>query len=662
MASVWDDRLAEVWAPSGYVGSGVVIGDGSVLTAWHVVAAVIDGLASGPVLARVIRDGAAGEWVPMRVVGHAADWDLAVLEVDWNRSEAMAWMRPTSTPPVMVAVGGASVDGCEAVGFPDEEVQRSVGTSPVGLVRQSEQLRGILLPMGQARLPIIGPHRESPKSWMPLDVSTSTPGSQRGWRGMSGAGVLLPDGRLCGIVVAAQAHHQQRRLFMVPLAMALADSAQLVAALTAATGRPPIAEALSAPLYRRVLYQESVGEDGLPRRLGEIANLGVFGVKPVDLADEPPYLNYVVRDDDSRLTAALGELAGQRVLMLVGDSGSGKSRSLAEAVCDKFSDHRFLRPLEHQFPRLVDLPLADLGPTLVWLDDLEKYAHPAIQGILERLLALDVVAVATIRREELAALTNTGEIHNPSGQALANRQLVEHIDWKREWSQTERDRTPSQVTNRLARQAVAGGLPLGVWAVAGPELVKRLDRARADEDYPCRFALVRTVLDWYRTGLTTPMATSDLTDLINQAYPDQPASDADIRSAINWCTQPVAVGGRRAQYSLLTVKHGALAINDYVQDHDRRHSPPPIPDPIWSAALGNADDEASLTAVGIAAYGAGRLAMARTAFNTLASTGDTSAMFNLGSLLKDVNPDESQYWFKQARATAHVRLSAIHVD
>jgi hypothetical protein len=44
-----------------------------------------------------------------------------------------------------------------------------------------------------------------------------------------------------------------------------------------------------------------------------------------------------------------------------------------------------------------------------------------------------------------------------------------------------------------------------VWAVAGPQLVRRLNKAQTKEDYPCRFALVRAVLDWYRTGMITPL-------------------------------------------------------------------------------------------------------------------------------------------------------------
>jgi TPR repeat protein len=148
---------------------------------------------------------------------------------------------------------------------------------------------------------------------------------------MSGAGVLLPDGRLTAVVVAAESGHQQRRLYVVPLAPALATAPDLAAALATVTGAAVVVEAQSAPAYQRLLYRDSLRADGTPLQLGEINDLGVFGVKPVDLAGEPVYLNYVPRDDDGRLGAALSEaIAARQALLLVGDSGSGKTRSAAQ--------------------------------------------------------------------------------------------------------------------------------------------------------------------------------------------------------------------------------------------------------------------------------------------------------------------------------------------
>jgi hypothetical protein len=490
---------------------------------------------------------------------------------------------------------------------------------------------------------------------MPLDATdTATPREQKGWLGMSGAGVVLADGRLAGTVVDAEGAHQQRRLYAVPLAGALAQSAELAAAVAAVVGAPVVPEVRAAPTYRRLLYPESLGADGVPLQLSEVVDLGVFGVKPVDLAGEPPYLNYVPRDDDGRLTQALGEAAAaKRMLLLVGDSGSGKSRSGAQAARRAFPAHRLLRPAEHQLAQLADVPLADVSPALVWLDDMEGYAHPAVRAILQRLLDAAAVVVATVRREQLKALTRSGEIRNPAGEALTDQRLVHRVDWKREWSPSERERTAEHVTNLVARQAVADGLPLGVWAVAGPQLINKLAETSNDEDYPARFKLVRVVLDWYHTGLTTPTPRPVAVDLLNHAYLDQPASADDITDAISWCTGPINVGGRKASYSLLTLQDNGLGINDYIQDHDRRHDPPPIPDPTWSAALSNAPDANSTWSVGASAYVAGHTAIVQAAMRTLADAGNTSAMNNLGVLLKDQDPAAAQQWYEQAARAGH---------
>jgi TPR repeat protein len=610
------------------------------------------------VLARVIRRGSpAGAWVPMRIAGEDAAWDLAVLRVDQEAPEAAGWVRPVSGTPVVVTVGGSSERDCESVGFPDEEVQRPDLTDPAGWVRQSEQLLGTLLPMGQAKPPVSlsGTLR---REWMPLDVDNATPDIPSGWRGMSGAGVVLQDGRLAGVAVATEDRHQQRRLYVVPMASALAQSARLATAVADAVGAPMVAETRFAPVYRRLLYPVTLRTDGSPMRFDEIADLGVLGVKPVDLTSEPLYLTYVPRDDDPMLTQQLYEaVAAKRMLLVTGYSGSGKSRSAAHAVCQAYPAHRLLRSLEGQLAALLDLPLADLAPAVVWLDDIEKYQYSALAETLRMLLAAGLVLVGTIRRAQYEALTKVdgsrAEFRNPVGEALSDERLVQQVDWKRDWSQSERDRTAAYVTNRLARAAVRKGLSLSVWAVAGRELVKELKDIRADEDDPCRYALVRAVLDWHHTGLTSPIPWAVAVDLVNHAYLEHPASDDDLTEAVNWATSPIGIGGRRGRYSLLTRQQDALTANDYIEDWDGRHQQSPIPDATWQSAISNAASLDSLWNIGYTAHFESQTAVEQTAMQALANAGDPEAMVNLGLLLKDRYPAEAQAWWERAAAAGN---------
>ncbi len=658
MGCIWDDRLAEVWAPPGKAGSGVVIGACGVLTARHVIDAVATGAQTGPVLARVIRRGLPRPtWVPMRIASEDAAWDLAVLQVDQEAPEAAGWIRPVSGSPVVVTVGGSPECNCVSAGFPDEEMQRPDLADPAGWVRQSEQLLGTLLPMGQAR-PQVLLSGTLPLEWMPLDAQTATPDVRSGWCGMSGAGVVLADGRLAGVVVAAEDGHQQRRLYVVPLASALAQSARLAMALADVVGAPVVAETRFAPMYRRLLYPATLRTDGSPVCFDEVADLGVLGVKPIDLPGEPSYLTYVPRDDDPTLIQQLHEAAAaRRMLLVTGFSGSGKSRSAAQAVCQAYPAHRLLRPLADQFAALIDLPLADLAPAVVWLDDVEKYQHPALAEMLWKLLGAGLVLVGTIRLAQYQALTQVdgfrAEFRNPVGEALSDERLVQQIDWKRDWSQSELDRTAGYVTNRLAREAVRAGLSLSVWAVAGPELFRKFRDIRADEDHPCRHALVRAVLDWHRTGLTSPIPWPVAVDLVNHAYLRHPASDDDLTDAVNWATRPIGIGGRAGRYSLLTCQQDALMVNDFIEDWDRRHPQSPIRDATWQSAIANAPSLDSLWNIGFTAHFAGQKSVEQSAMQTLAAAGDTEAMVNLGLLLRDRDPDAARAWWEQAAAAGN---------
>ncbi len=648
MASLWDDRLAEVWAWPGKAGSGISIGARGVLTARHIVAEAVESSEADRLLARLVRRGEkSSPWVAMRLVADDPDWDLAVLEVDSAAPQMKAWSSRSSSP-VLAAVGASAEDGCESVGFPDDNVQRPEGSGPADAVRQTEHVRGTLLPMGQAKRPI-APQRQLPLQWMPLDASSATPDRQAGWGGMSGAGVLLPDGRLIGVVVAAAAAHQQRRLYVVPLAAAITESPRLAEALATVLGAPMTVETRQAPARRRVLQNDTLRVDGSPLLLREVLDLGLFGVKPVSLADEPMYLNYVPRDADDRLAAAVADAARtKRMLLLVGDSGAGKSRSLAEAVRHAFPDHSMLVPAPGQLSELSQLP--DLRPGLVWLDDLERYAQPSLREIVGRLVDAGLVVTGTIRRKQLEVLTAPGEIRYPSAELFADQRLVYRVDWKRQWSPAERARVPDYVTSTLARSAVAAGDALGVWSVAGPQLLTRLGHAYADEDYPCRFALVRVVLDWYRTGLTMPIPRVVALELMNQAYLDQTPGDDDIVDAINWCTGPTDIGGRHSRYSLLTLDHNdRLSVNDYVQDHDQMQDAPSVPSHVWEIALENAPDHTSVWNIGFSADGANQQTVAQAAWQLLAEAGDTSAMNNLAFLLAfSGRPEEALSWYLKA--------------
>ena len=656
MAAIWDDRLAEVWAEPGRAGAGVVVGAAAVLTARHVVAASLDG---GTILGRVIKPGAAtAEWVPMTVLAEDRDWDVVLLGVDRGSGGGEGdsrpeWLEPLSSSPVFVRTGTSAEQGCETVGFPQFEVQHTPDGDLVATVRQSEHAVGTLLPAGQAKKAVTA-QRRLPKRWMPFDVGESTPGTQAGWGGMSGAGVVLDDGRLAGLVVDAESGHQQRRLYMVPLHDVLAQSARIAEALAAVLGGPVVIEARDAPLYRDVLQDGCLAPDGTPVPVRE-ASYQAFGVKLAGVPGEPHFLNYVPRDADQKLRDGLqAARAERRMLLVVGGSAGGKSRSAAEAARLYLSDHRLVRPRQTSLVRMRELPVADFGPTLAWLDDAERYEERAFRDSVNWLLRSRAVVVATIRRTELERRMPKGDLHNPLGDALTDHKLVVTVSWPAMWNDQERARVSEHVSYPALLTWVAAGKSPSAWVVAGPALQDRLRAAEADDERPVRYAIVRTVLDWYRTGITQPIPMAVVSRLLH-AYLRHEADPAEMEEALQWACESVTGTARLTSQSLLAKMPAgdAITIHDYIQDADARASKRVVADDVWMAAVDEAPSESARFAVGLAAAVQANTGIASKAWFPLATKGDTRVMFNLGVLLNDSDPSQARHWYKKAAKARH---------
>ena len=598
------------------------------------------------------------EWVPMAVLAEDGDWDVAVLGVadrsagggDDPRRE---WLTPSSSPPVFVRLGTPAERDCEAVGFPQSEVQQTPDGDPVATVRQSEHVVGTLLPAGQAKTPV-NPERLLPRRWVPMDVEESTPGTQAGWGGMSGAGVILGDGRLAGLVVAAESGHQQRRLYVVPFCDVLAGSGRIAGALAAVLGGPAVIEAREAPLFRDVLQDGCLAPEGRPVLVGE-TGFKAFGVKVAGVPGEPTFLEYVPRDADQKLRDGLQTaLAERRMLLVVGGSAGGKSRSAAEAVRLHLPGCRLFCPRQASLARVRELPLGDSGPSLAWLDDAERYDEQTFRESVEWLLRSGVVVVATIRRTELENKMPKGDLRDPLGEALTDAELVVTVSWPTMWNDQERARVGEHVRYPALLAWVAEGRSPSAWVVAGPVLLNRLRDAEADDERPARFAVVRTVLDWYRTGIARPIPSAVVPGLVQAYLPDE-AAPAEIEEALQWAFKSVVGAGRRTSQSLLaeTAAADAITVHDYIQDADAEHRERVVPGLVWMAALDEATSDGARFAVGLAAALQGNTHIASEAWLQLATEGDTTAMFNLGVLLADSDPGQAHRWREEAAQAGH---------
>ena len=650
MARLWADRLAEVWAEPGRTGSGVVLGDHGILTARHVVE---DARGENDVVARVVRPGAVtAAWTPMEIVWEDPDWDLALLLVV-DEPEHENWSTPQSPSPSFVTLGTAEEAGCETVGFPDVAFLRTSSGDPVDLVHQSEQAVGTLLPSAMAKRSTAS---DQPRRVVPFDVDVAHPETTAGWKGITSAAVVLADGRIAGVVVEAaheQHEHQERRLSVVPVAEALRDSSTFAAALTEILGAPADVEIRDAERFRDVLKKSCLGADRAPLRVAD-ADLGAFGVTRADVPGESPYLDYIERDGDAALRNALvtAEYEG-RIVLIVGASAGGKSRSAAEAVRQEAGGRLLLSPRAGRLARLEHLGVEDWGRALVWLDDLERYNEAGAPDTLDWLRDRGALVVATIRETQLASLAPHGDYRDPLGDALADGDRVTEVRW-RDWNPDELARVQGHVHDpELTAWVAEGGSP-SAWLVAGPQLVKKFDSSRDDEDHPVRYALVRTVLDWYSTGIGQPMP-EDLARTLSTVMLGERPRSGEFKKSLKWARRSVVGSGRSVQAILSRVGSGTdLTVHQYLQDADAKGPRSVVADPIWRAALEHAASDSGRSRIGYAAAVNANAPMAYEAWLPLAEQGDVGAMYNLGALLKDDDPVEARRWYERAAAHDHV--------
>jgi hypothetical protein len=357
----------------------------------------------------------------------------------------------------------------------------------------------------------------------------------------------------------------------------------------------------------------------------------------------------VPRNSDRTLKVGLQTAQAEgRMLLIVGGSAGGKSRSAAEAARTLFGDYWLLCPRPTSLARLRELQIADLSPALVWLDDAERYDERAFRDTIDWLLRSRVTVIATIRRTEHQARMAKADFRYALGEALADKELVVEVPWPVIWTDQERALVGQHISYPPLLHAVAAGKSPSAWVVAGPALEDRLRDAEADDEWPTRYALLRAVLDWYRTGIAQPIPKSVATSLL-QAYLTNQAKPTDIEDAFRWALESVLGSARTTSQSLLseTSTGDAFTVNDYIQDADARTARKAVPDGVWAEALRHATTDDARFAVGQAAGLQGNANVASQAFLPLASKRPDAPSLNLINSL-----EEFHFALKALRARA----------
>ncbi len=646
------ERLVEVWAAGadgrGKSGSGWIVGRTGVLSCRHVLEPFLRSApysGSGPVavgtspVLQVRRADAtsASAWIDCVVAWQHPSRDLALLEV--SPPAGQSWVPPAERSPRLAGLGRWPTE-CVATGFPDAEIKAT------GL-RGSEQAPGRLLPGGAAR---------DPDGLIAFDVHTTVPDDCALWSGFSGSAVHDAHWRLVGVVVKVASRRKQRRLLVLPVD----DNAvgPTFSAVASKVGCDPAIEDQQAPLWRRSVDHRALTRAGVPASVAEIDDLRVFGVHvPSSGASACAHPSYLDRDKDIQLRAALAEAAGygRRIVLVVGDSAAGKSRS----ACEVLRKDPVLRSWRLVVP-MVDgglsrLASAGLGwqHTVLWLDDLDKFLGRGLDiEILRQILADDptVAVVATIRTSQLQA--RQSELSDPAWEFLTNASEVTRVDLEASLSASELDEAAAKISDLRLLHALREGVGLGEWLVAGPELMKKLAG-----DHGLNRAFADIVIAWYRTGLDEPLFEQDARRLWADAlapamrqrlFKVDSAAQADaFERASAWACKPVLHRDLYEQALVTKLADGYVA-HDYVVDQVVR-SPEraAVPDAVWhhalrtaSAGYETAQGYSRTWEVGVAADRERAVAHALTAMQVLAEAGSPNALFNVGVLLGQLDRSE----------------------
>ena len=416
-------------------------------------------------------------------------------------------------------------------------------------------------------------------------------------------------------------------------AAVLVAVAGAVAAVVSERGRSALADPVQGGLTAGQVYVRRV------EQISDPIALGVHRAAELPTADGridrvPPF---VERDRWPEMTAAL--VAGGFVLV-VGDSTAGKTRLAYEAMRVCLPRYTCVKPQRPDALAAAITAAKDARPSVLWLDDLERYLRlggltsAELAGLLHD-AAGKVMVLATMRAREREDFSSRYDAaRQPSERELARtgRAVLEavttEIELQRIWSPGELASAGKVAHDPRIADALRSASKYGLaeHMAAGPQLLRDLRDARSatpgtqtvnppvgPRGGPRGAALVNAAIDARLAGYDRPIPLPLLRDLHKiylHAWGGAALRPESWDSALAWATQPL-----HATSSLLEPADddGYLAF-DYLMDEAARNpATPPIPDAVWRELVQHAE-WAEIMEVAWQASVAGRLEHVDSAF------------------------------------------------
>ncbi|MFC8380836.1 tetratricopeptide repeat protein [Nocardia sp. NPDC057272] len=393
------------------------------------------------------------------------------------------------------------------------------------------------------------------------------------------------------------------------------------------------------------------------------ATPSVFGDSNTYGTDDP-YVPRTYAGVDEKVRAAL---AGERLVLLIGPSKAGKTRTLFEAVRDELPQAQVVVPDQVSLTELAGCgqyrELAE--PVVVWLENLDEFLT-AERALTPRVLAAltarqaRTIVVATLRREKYDELNIEGEM------ASGIRTVFEQA-CRIELESTSSSRHEQQAAKRLYPELDLTRYGVGEMLVGAPSLLAYYRRGRTPGQVSTKAAaftaVVQVVIDWARIGRPDRIPEDRVLDLAREVvdtdYSGYDITDSELADAIDQARRPFNDAGLTTAIDpawLIDPRIRAYRPFDYLlaADDGQQHEPRPIPDTFWMRATDGASPEI-LFSVANSAFFRGSHLIAYGLWQQAAGGGNRDAMFNLGVLLaqRDDCGDLAEAWYEKAAEAGH---------
>ncbi|WP_405705880.1 alpha/beta fold hydrolase [Streptomyces xanthophaeus] len=421
---------------------------------------------------------------------------------------------------------------------------------------------------------------------------------------------------------------------------------------------------------RHLLREEASGSDPpavrtvsefTPKAL-EVHGAPPPGGRPEEAADGP-LTPYLPRPHDMRLRAALDTaLRGgtPRLLVLTGESATGKTRALYEALLEQAPDRPLLTP--STAADLLSLLRAGRLPrgSVLWLNEAQRFFYgaegEAVAQALHERLARDapLAALATLwTRPYWAQITASDRTAHVQARALLTHPALAlrltvppYLDGDDLSAWEHLEELAGDLRLGLALEAGRGDGRVIQQLTGGPQLLEAFLAGPGVFFTPPEHALIGAALDARRLGHHAPMAPGLLARAADGALTPRQRSGVPGRELrdLTALSEGTREDGTPTDVRTLTAlcalrpRSGAPAVfepADYLDQHMRGHRAELRPDPaLWDALLEHADDPGDLVRLGRSAWDRGLRRHAALLWRRAVLAGDASAPALLVSRLR----------------------------